>query len=147
MRVVAGVALAAALLAGCSESPEDVRADYCDAVEERQVELSETMAEDSPATLLRALPVFHDLADKAPRDIADDWELLLAALDGLDEALTEAGVDPADYDAEDPPDGVSEEQQRAIARAADELTRPEVAAAYEGVQQHAKDVCRTPLYR
>ncbi|QZY30522.1 hypothetical protein [Nocardioides coralli] len=143
---VAGV-LSLGVLGGCSESPEDVRADYCEEVEDRQVELSEIMAEDSPATLLRALPVFRDLAAEAPRDIADEWELLIGALDGLDAALNDAGVEPADYDADDPPPGVSEEQQRAIARAADELASGEVAAAYEGVQQQAKDVCQTPLYR
>jgi hypothetical protein len=124
-----------------------VRADYCEVVADTQVELSETMAEESPATLLRALPLLRDLSAEAPRDIVDEWELLVGALDGLDDALAEAGVDPADYDADNPPDGVSEAQQQEIADAADELARTEVAAAFEGVQQHAKDVCQTPLYR
>jgi hypothetical protein len=147
MRRTAALLAAAWLLVGCSESPEDVRADYCEVLSDTQVELSETMADESPATLLRALPLLRDLSAEAPRDIVDEWELLVGALDGLDDALAEAGVDPADYDADNPPDGVSEAQQQEIADAADELARTEVAAAFEGVQQHAKDVCQTPLYR
>lgn len=146
-RVAAAVGGLVLLVTGCSESPEDVRADYCEQVEEQQVRLSEIMAEESPATLLRALPVFRDLAEAAPRDIADEWDRLLGALTGLDEALSEAGVDPEEYDADAPPEGVTGSQQEDIARAADELARPEVSAAFKGVQQQAKDVCGTPLYR
>lgn len=136
-----------ALLAGCSESPADVRADYCDEVAEQQVRLSELLADDRPDGLLQALPVFRELAEAAPRDIADEWTLLVDSLEGLDDALEEAGVDPSDYDADDPPAGVTGPQRRAIGRAADRLFRADVAAAYDGVKQHAVDVCQTPLFR
>lgn len=134
-------------LGGCSQDPEGVRADYCDSVADHQVELTEILADDEPDALLRAVPVFRELDAEAPRDIVDEWDALLDALEGLDEALEAAGVDPGDYRADQPPAGVSQEQQQAIARAADQLFRPEVAAAYEGVKQHAKDVCGTPLFR
>lgn len=134
-------------LTGCSDSPEDVRADYCAAVQEQQQRLSELLAEEQPDALLRALPVFRELAGRAPRDVADDWTLLIGALEGLDEALAEADVDAGEYDADDPPPSVTGQQRQAIARAADELARPEVAAAYDGVKQQAVDVCKTPLFR
>jgi hypothetical protein len=145
-RVVAGLVLLGSLT-GCSETPEDVRADYCERVQDNQQQLSEVLAEDTPDALLRALPVFRDLAEEAPRDIADEWDTLLDALGGLDEALSEAGVEAAEYDAAEPPDGVTAAQQRDIARAADQLVRPEVSAAYDGVKQQATDVCATPLFR
>lgn len=138
------------LLAGltaCGDSPEDVRADYCEEVGDQQVELTEVMAEEGPDTLLRARPVLRELADDAPRDIRDEWDRVLDALDGLAEALEAAGADASTYDARRPPDGVTEEQQQAIARAADELATQETVAAWEGVKQHAKDVCKTPLYQ
>lgn len=146
------VALAAAgvvvgLASGCSETPEDVRADYCELVSERQAELSEVLADDSPDALLTALPVFRDLAEEAPRDLTDDWETFIVALEGLQEALDEAGADPATYDADDPPEGVTREQRDDIAAAADELFSPEVTAAYDGVKQQATDVCKTPLFQ
>lgn len=149
MRATPAVLLAAALLplAACGNSPEDVRDDYCEEVADRQVELTEVMAEDGPDTLLRALPVLRELADDAPRDIRDEWDQVVSALDGLEEALDAAGVDASTYDATNPPDGVTEEQRRDIAGAADELATQETVAAWEGVKQHAKDVCKTPLYQ
>lgn len=134
-------------LAACGDDPEDVRADYCEEVAAQQVELTEEMAEEGPDTLLRARPLLRQLADDAPRDIRDEWDRLLDALDGLAEALEAAGVDASTYDAKRPPDGVTEEQQQDIARAADELATQETVAAWEGVKQHAKDVCKTPLYQ
>ena len=111
------------------------------------MDLTELMAEEGPTTLLDARDVLGDLAEEAPRDIRDEWEQVLDAIDGLDEALEEAGVDAATYDADDPPEGVTEEQRQAIARAADELATRETVEAWEGVKQHAKDVCKTPLYQ
>lgn len=146
MRLAVLVLLLAGL-AACGENPEDVRADYCEAVADQQVELTEVMAQEGPDTLLRARPVLRELADDAPRDIRDEWDRLLDALDGLVEALEAAGVDASTYDAKRPPEGVTEEQQQAIARAADELATQETVAAWEGVKQHAKDVCKTPLYQ
>ncbi len=145
-RLLTGVLLLGALTA-CSNSPEDVRADYCEVVEEQQFALTEALAQESPDALLGALPQFRELAESAPRDIDDDWTVFLGALEGLQEALDEAGVDASSYDASKPPDGVTDEQQAAIARAADELVRPEVSEAFEGVKQQAKDVCKTPLYQ
>lgn len=145
-RILAGV-LVAGVLAGCSNSPEDDRADYCEVVQEQQVALTEALAEESPDALLGALPLFRELAEEAPRDIDDDWTIFIGALEGLQEALDAAGVEAASYDARNPPEDVTEEQQEAIARAADQLVRPEVSAAFEGVKQQAKDVCKTPLYQ
>ena len=129
-RLLTGVLLVGALT-GCSNSPEDVRADYCEVVEEQQFALTEALAQESPDALLGALPQFRELAESAPRDIDDDWTVFLGALEGLQEALDAAGVDASSYDASKPPDDVTDEQQAAIARAADELVRPEVSEAFE----------------
>lgn len=143
------VALAcAAVLAGCGEpSAEEVRADYCATVEREQRALSERLAEPSPTALLDAQPVFRRLADAAPGDIADEWRVLLAAVGGLDEALAEAHVDPATYDPDEPPTDVTREQRAAIERAAAELLNPRTQEAVAAVDQQARDVCRTPLFR
>lgn len=141
------VLLAATALAGCTQSQEDVRADYCEVVKEQQRRLSEIMADSGPTTLLHALPVFRTLQARAPRDIEDKWTRVVDALSGLDAALADAGVDPDSYRAGKPPEDVTRAQQRAISDAADELARPEVAHALEGVKTQALDVCKTPLYR
>ena len=73
--------------------------------------------------------------------------MLLDAIDGLDEALADAGVDPASYDPAKPPSDLTEEQREAIERAAAELLNPRTEEAVAAVDQQARDVCRTPLFQ
>ena len=144
------VALLAAplLLAGCGEpSAEEVRTDYCRTVKEQQRALSDRLADRSPTALLEAESIFRDLAAEAPSDIADDWDVLLDAIDGLDRALADAGVDPASYDPEKPPSDLTDEQREAIERAAAELLNPRTEEAVAAVDQQARDVCQTPLFQ
>lgn len=140
------VALAAAVLvltAGCGE--EDPFAAYCEQVGEQQAAITEALAGDGPTALLAALPSFEALAAEAPADIADEWRTVLDALTGLQGALEQAGVDPATYDRADPPPGVDQDERDRIDAAARALTRPATIAALAGVQQQARDVCKTPL--
>ena len=147
MRYLLSLLAVVALLAGCSEDPEDVWADYCEVVRERQAELSEIMAEESPTTLLRALPIFRDLSEEAPSDISDDWTVLIDAIEQLQGALDDAGIEASAYDPERPPEDLTEEGRAAIERAAAELLDPRTDAAFQTVDQQARDVCKTPLYQ
>ena len=131
----------APLLAGCASDREV----YCEAVQENQTELSEIAAQGGQEALIDALDIYRELQEKAPRDITDEWDQVVGAVEALDEVLTDAGVDPATYDPEKPPEGVTEEQQRAIADAASEVGSRETVAALSGVEQQARDVCKTPL--
>ncbi len=137
------VTLLGVSLAGCAE--DDPFATYCDEVREQQKPLTEALAIEGPTALIEALPSFEALSDKAPDDITDDWLTLVRGIDGLVQALEDAGVDPASYDRDQPPDGVTEEQQTTIDTAARRLTAPDTVLALEAVQQQARDVCKTPL--
>jgi hypothetical protein len=139
-RVVA-LLLAAVLLGGCGDQKEQ----YCDAVKSHQQELGEELGGGGPDALLKALPVFRDLADEAPDDIRDEWRTVIDALEGLRDALDDAGVDPATYDRDQPPPGLTPEQKDAIDGAARRLTSDATVAAFNAVDQQAKDVCGTPL--
>ena len=138
---LAALALTLALAAACS----DADSDYCEAVEERQKELTEVLAPGGPTALLEALPIFEDLAAEAPVDIRDEWDTVIDALEGLKDALEDAGVDPKSYDAESPPSGLSTEERDRIAAAARDVADPKTVAALSGVDQQARDVCKTPL--
>jgi hypothetical protein len=142
---VATLALAAALLAGTLSGCADEKEKYCDAVKDHQQELGEVLGEGGPTALLKALPIFRDLADEAPEDIRDEWRTVIGALEGLESALDDAGVDPATYDRDHPPADLSRAQQDKIDAAALELASPQTVQALDGVQQQARDVCRTPL--
>jgi hypothetical protein len=137
--------LLATALTGCGGEEDDPFAAYCAEVEAQQKPLSEALAGGGPTALIQALPSFEELEAKAPADITDEWRVVTRGIEGLVETLDEAGVDPASYDRENPPAGVTKEQQDAIDAASRRLTAPESVAALEGVQQQARDVCKMPL--
>jgi hypothetical protein len=130
------------LAAGCADDPH---ADYCEVVSDNQDELTRILGEGGPDVLLRALPIFRELEEAAPPDIRDDWKIVVSGLAALESALDDAGVDPATYDRDDPPEGVSEEERDRIDAAAQELTTEDSVAAFAAVEQQARDVCKTPL--
>ncbi len=141
MRAAAAVLAIALLATGCADQKEK----YCDAIEDHQEELGEVLGGASPVALLEALPIFEDLADEAPDDIRDEWKTVIDALEGLQQALDDAGVDPATYDSQPPLEGLSQADQDAIGAAASQLTSDETVTAFNAVDQQAKDVCGTPL--
>ncbi len=94
------------LLAGCGSGQS-----YCDAVKAHQSELGTIVSEGGRTALISALPAFEDLAAKAPSDVTADWKLLVARVTALQTALDHAGVDPASYDPQHPPPGLSAEDR------------------------------------
>ncbi len=134
------------LLGGCGEpDQEEVREDYCAAVVAQQQALSEAIGDGEPTSLIAALPILRDLRAEAPRDLVDEWETVVTRIERLDGALREAGVDPATYDGQDPPEGLTPDQVEAIDGAARALAGRETVAAFTGVEQHALDICKQPL--
>ncbi|MBC2934545.1 hypothetical protein [Nocardioides sp. zg-1228] len=143
MRLLVPALLVACLAAGgCSGDREQ---DYCEAVEEHQAELSEVASSDDPGAVLEALDAYDDLADRAPRGIADDWSTVLRPLHRLDRALAEHDVDPSTYAAQDPPPGLSGDARAEIEAAARAVGSARTVEAMAEVEQHTLDVCGTPL--
>lgn len=134
------VLLVLAALTACGSDQDR----YCDAVEGHQEELTLIAAEEG--RVFDSLPIWRDLEQAAPRDIGAEWGVVVDALEGLHGAVEAAGVD-ARYDAEDPPPGVTADEQEAISRAAARLGGERVVAAMSSLEQHALDVCGTPLSR
>ena len=150
LRWAPALVLTVAMGSACARDPEAVpepQADYCETVTDQQETLSEVAASDDPGSLLDALPPYRELAQDAPRDIEGDWDRVVESLEALEAVLEETGVDPEEYDAADPPTDLPEEHRTAIARAARELGSEETVAAMARVEQHALDVCGTPLSR
>lgn len=134
------VAVAALALGGCGHGES-----YCGAVHDHQSDLGSIAHDGDKAALIEALPILEDLRAKAPGDVADDWQLLTTRIQALDTVLTNAGVDPATYDATKPPAGLSVQDRGLIRRAAAELAASDSRQALSTVQQEVLDVCHTPL--
>ena len=143
MRTVA-LLLLVPLLAGCADDPQ---ADYCEVVTEHQAALSDIAASDDAGAIFGALDMYDDLRAAAPRDIADDWAAVVEPLHGLEDVLTDHGVDPSSYSAESPPADLDAAGRAEIEAAARTVGSEQTVAAMAAVEQHALDVCGTPLSR
>lgn len=146
-RIVGTMALllvAPLVLAGCGDDDDPFEA-YCKEVEAQQEALSEDLAGGGATGLIDALPEFKKLQDKSPSDLKDEWQTVTSRIGDLVEALDVADLDADTYDPEKPPAGLTGEQKAAIDAAAQALATPEMKVALDGVQQQARDVCRTPL--
>jgi hypothetical protein len=141
---VALLVVAPLVLAGCGEDDDPFEA-YCKEVKAQQEALSEDLAGGGATGLIDALPEFKKLQDKSPGDLKDEWQTVTSRIADLVEALDVAGIEPDTYDRTKPPAGLTDEQQDAIDAAAQAMATPEMKVALDGVEQQARDVCRTPL--
>lgn len=142
LRAAAVLLAVPALLAGCSSGPQE---EYCQLVVDRQDELTERTGDAGAEGLLVALPIFTELAEEAPRDIAEEWEQVVDPLTRLQRVLEEENVDPATFDPKNPPEHLDDEALGRIEVAADRVRHPDTVSALNAVEQHARDVCQTPL--
>jgi len=131
----------APLATGCQSQQDE----YCSAVSDHQRDLTDITTGGGSDALIKALPIFEDLQGKAPSDVTDDWQQVVSRIKALDGALRTAGVDPASYDRDHPPAGVSAEERTRIDAAARELGSGPTVAALQALDQEARDVCHTPL--
>lgn len=145
-RELLAVVLASGLLTGCGlRDRSGTESDYCHAVHQHQIELSDIAASGGPGAVFDALDSYRDLADEAPLDLRDEWSQVIKRIEALDKALDEAGVDPATYDPKTTLKTLTLEQRRAITGAARDLGDEATHQAMAGIEQQALDVCKTPL--
>jgi hypothetical protein len=118
---------------------------YCSALEADQERFAEMQEDTSGLGLLNQRSTLGSIAEKAPDDLRDEWQTFLGALDTFSDTLDEIGVEPDDFVGGRPPAGLSEPDRTRIANAANELSSGDVVAAANGIEQHAKDVCKLQL--
>lgn len=95
--------------------------------------------------LVADLPTYRDLADAAPDDLRDEWQILVGAITSLRDAITDAGIAPEDYLGSEPPADLPDERLAAIRAAASALSSADVVAAAGSIEQQARDVCKLQL--
>ncbi len=128
--------------AGCGQDPIE---SYCEDLSAHRKQIAEMLDSSSPGALFSRLDLLHDLAEKSPSDLQDEWQVFLDAVEGLQEALKDAGVKASDFDAGKPPAGLAAADRKAITEAADQLASDDVVAAASGIEQQARDVCKINL--
>ncbi|MGY2874931.1 hypothetical protein ACVW00_002121 [Marmoricola sp. URHA0025 HA25] len=118
---------------------------YCDALKADQPLFAQMQDDTSGLGLLKHRAALHALADKAPDDLGDEWQTFLGALDAFAGTLSDLHVAPGDFVDGKPPAGLGEDARNRIASAASELSSADVVEAADGIEQHAKDVCKLQL--
>ncbi|HEY5419745.1 MAG TPA: hypothetical protein VIL10_03335 [Marmoricola sp.] len=144
MRRLAAPALTLALvstLCGCGDQEET----YCDALRQDRTRIDEIISSSGGDALLAGLPVFRDLADEAPDDLTDEWQTFVNALEGLQDALRDAGVKPSQFRGGRIPTSVTGDDRRSIIAAADTLSSAPVVSAVSGIETQGRDVCKVNL--
>ena len=142
VRLALGPVLTLLAVSGCGGSSVEA---YCSQLRADRIELADIVGSGSPTALLGNLPLLRGLGDKAPEDLADEWQTLLSALEGLDRALDDADVKPSAFVGGKPPAGVGAADRKAIADAAEEIRSEDVVAAAGGIEQQGRDVCKVNL--
>ena len=85
--------------------------------------------------------VLAPLRDVAPEELQDEWSTLVPAYEALVDAVEEAGIDPAEYQPDDLPEGLPGSEARRLASVASKLASPRVTQAAAGIQDHADAAC------
>ena len=89
------------------------------------------------ANFEKAFDTLHELADEAPDDVKDDWEVLDGALTDMEKALQDAGIKISDLEGMvnngEIPEGVDMEK---LATLSEDLRRDHVREGRGGRQQH-----------
>jgi len=117
--------------------------DYCGLVEQHSAAVQAGV--EPLHDVVAGLPELEALAAKAPSDLKDEWQVVVNSVRGFAQAFEETGVDPGTADLSALPDRVTPEQRQRIKDAASGLLSPQVTEAVAGIEQHALDVCHTPL--
>lgn len=136
--------LPAVLLLSLQACGDDEKS-YCSALSGDQKVFSEMQDDTSGVALLQHRSTLHSLAEKAPDDLNDEWQTFLGALDAFAKTLHDVGVSPGDFVGGQPPAGLSAADRARVADAASELSDADVVEAANGIEQHAKDVCKLQL--
>lgn len=129
------------VLVACQSKTES----YCQGVSEHQEELTDLVSRDDAAALFEANDIYRSLAEDAPDDIGDEYEVVIDAIDRLESTVEDLGIDPSTYDPKNPPRDLSDADVDRLRAAAVGLVDPTTVAAMDSVEQQARDVCRTPL--
>jgi hypothetical protein len=148
LSAIAAAALGLGLLTACGDDGGgSAGGDYCEDLKAAKKELDSIGGGDF-GSLQKTTERMHDLADEAPDEIKDDWEVLVEGIDKLVAALKAAGLtdeDMANLQSGQIPDGVDMEALQDLMTELELLETPEFQEASDNVNKHAKDECGVDL--
>ncbi len=146
LQTAAGALLAAALLTACSSDGGDGGSggDYCDELKSAQSQFSALEGGGGAEDLSKAFDTFRDLEKSAPDEVQDDWKTLVGAVDTIEKAYEDAGIDVDDASSIDPTK-LDQAQIEKLTSAMSSLSGEEYTQAGDAISKHAKSECDVDL--
>lgn len=150
LAMTAAATLMAGLLAGCGGGDGgggDAGGDYCDRLASAKEDF-ESLDSGDFAGFEEAIATIHELADEAPDEVAADWETLEGAIDQLETALDDAGIEISDLEAMsrgEMPEGVDPSKLASLGEDLQAMGSEEFETASTNIEEHAKDECDIDL--
>lgn len=143
--LVAVATLLSGMLTACGGGGD--AAAYCDSLKEAEADFGSLDSGDV-GNFDSAFKTLHELAEEAPDDVKDDWEVLDGALTDMETALQEAGIEFSDLEGISQgefPEGVDMEKLTTLTEELGAITSGEVEEAGNNIEKHAKDECDVDL--
>jgi len=146
----AAAALGICLLTACGSDDGDEAGsggDYCSDLKDAKKEVDALKGGDF-SDLEKTTDAMNQLADEAPDEIKDDWEILVKGVQKLVDALKKAGLDDDDMatlQTGEIPDGVDMAALQALMAEIEDLDTEEFQEAGDNINKHAKDECGVDL--
>jgi hypothetical protein len=152
LSAAAAAALGLCLLTACGDDGGSGKAggssgDYCNDLKDAKKEVDALKGGDF-SDLQKTTDAMHKLADEAPDEIEDDWDILVKGVDKLVDALHKAGLDDADMatlQSGQIPDGVDTAALTGLLSEIKALDTEEFSNAGDSINKHAKDECGVDL--
>ncbi|MCW2830245.1 MAG: hypothetical protein JWP31_937 [Aeromicrobium sp.] len=156
--LVAGAAIVAATLAGCSGSDDDSKkssstagasSTYCKDLKSVATDIKQLQAGEV-SKFGTMVDKFPKLADEAPATVADDWKIFSQAFTDVEKAFSASGLELADLAAyqsgqKSLPKGVDVKKVQEAVKSYQAVTTDKVVKASKSIDVHAKKVCKVSL--
>jgi len=145
--LLAAATLLSGVLTGCGGGDSEATDSYCDSLKDAKADI-ETLDAGDVAKFDEAFKTIHDLADEAPDEVKDDWEVLDGALSDMETALNDAGLKLSDLEGLQSgqlPEGVDQAKLAALGQKMQDIASDEVQKAGDNIDKHAEDECGIKL--
>lgn len=139
--VLASLLLVGGLTACSGDGPDS---DYCKDLEAAAPKFAALRTNDT-AQLEDVFEASHQLAEEAPGDVKDDWQVLDKGMTDIEKALKDAGIKFSDFAQLQQgkiPEGVDVEKLQGLPAKFQKLDSPAFDKASKNIGTHAKDVCK-----
>ena len=140
----AGLLAASLTLTGCSGNSTEA---YCESLDDAKADIDALDAGD-PTAFASAFEKIREVAEEAPKEVEDDWDVLLSGVDDIESAFADAGLELdqlGDVMTGDIPEGVDMEKLSGLGETLQDIDGEEFNDATEAIEEHAEEECGITL--